>query len=118
MRMPSGRRRESRLSFRGRTDAGALDVESKRTCKEPPTVKNAILMFHCLMRAMPLNHEMSVSNICYAAQNDGGPVIEEWDLSVRRALLNDENVYFEHPVGDQWQRVRVYKPIRFGGARA
>jgi hypothetical protein len=83
----------------------------KRTGKEPPTVKNDILMFHRLMRAMPLNHEMSVSDICHAVQNDGGPVVEECDLSVRRALLNDENVFFERPAGDQWQRVRDYKPM-------
>jgi hypothetical protein len=80
-------------------------------------VKNDILMFHRLMRAMPLNHEMAVSDICHAVQNDGGPVVEEWDVSVRRALLIDENVFFEHPAGDQWRRVRDYKPISYGGAR-
>ena len=90
----------------------------KRTSEEPAKVKNDILMFHRLMRAMPLHQEMSVSEICHAVQNDGGPLVEEWDLSVRRALLNDENVYFERPVGDQWQRVRDYKPISFGSARA
>ena len=79
-------------------------------------MKNDILMFHRLMRAMPLDHEMSVGDICRAVQNDGGPAVEEWDLAIRRALLRDENAYFEHPAGDQWRRIREYKPISFGGA--
>jgi hypothetical protein len=80
---------------------------------EPPPVKNDILMFHRLMRVMPLNHQMSVSDIRHAVQNDGGPAVEEWDLSVRRALLIDENVYFERPSGDLWQRVKDYAPISY-----
>ena len=78
-------------------------------------MKNDILMFHRLMRAMPLNREMSLSDICRVVQEDGGPVVEQWDSSIRRALLIDENVYFKRPDGDRWQRVRDYKPIRLGG---
>jgi hypothetical protein len=77
-------------------------------------VKNDILMFHRLMRAMPLNREMSVGEICHAVQDDGGPVVEDWDLSIRRALLIDENVFFTHPAGDQWIRTQDYRPISFG----
>jgi len=60
-------------------------------------VKNNILMFHRLMRAVPLNHEMSVGDICRAVQNDAGPVVDEWDLAIRRALVRDENAFFEPP---------------------
>ncbi len=80
-------------------------------------MKNDILMFHRLMRAMPLNREMSVGEICRAVQDDGGPVVSEWDISVRRALQMDENVYFEQPGGDRWRRVRDYKPMSFTGVR-
>jgi hypothetical protein len=77
-------------------------------------VKNDILMFHRLMKAMPLNREMSFSDICRAVQEDGGPVLDQWDASIRRALLIDENVYFEHPAGDRWRRMRDYESMRFG----
>ena len=76
-------------------------------------MKNDILMFHRLMRVMPLNSDMSFSDIRRAIQEDGGPAIEEWDLSIRRALAIDENVYFEHPEYDLWRRVQDYKPMRF-----
>lgn len=69
-------------------------------------MKNDILMFHRLMRAMPLNREMSVGEICRAVQGE--------ESSVRRALQIDEDVYFAHPAGDRWRRVRDYKPISFG----
>jgi hypothetical protein len=77
-------------------------------------VKNDILMFHRLMRAMPLNYEMSVSDIFRAIQGDGGPVVEEWDSSIRRALTIDENVYFKLADNGRWQRVQDYKQMRFG----
>jgi hypothetical protein len=71
-------------------------------------------MFHRLMRAMPLNREMSVSDICRAIQEDGGPVVEEWDSSIRRALTIDENVYFELADDGRWRRVQDYKQMRLG----
>ena len=71
---------------------------------EPPRVKNDILMFHRPMQAMPLDHEMSVGDICRAIQNAGGPVVDEWDLAIRRALVRDENAFFKHP------------PVTSGGA--
>lgn len=77
-------------------------------------MKNDILMFHRLMKAMPLNLEMSISDICRAIQEDGGPEIEQWDSSIRRALQIDENIYFEHSRDDQWRRVQDYKPMRSG----
>jgi hypothetical protein len=77
-------------------------------------VKNDILMFHRLMRAMPLNRKMSFHDISRAIQQDGGPFVEQWDSSILRALLIDENVYFEHSHDDQWRRVQDYKPMRFG----
>jgi hypothetical protein len=78
-------------------------------------MKNDILMFHRLMRAMPLNREMSLGDICRAVQEDGGPAVEQWDSSIRRALLIDENDYFASRDGDRWRRVQDYKPIGFGG---
>lgn len=77
-------------------------------------MKNDILMFHRLMRAMPLNREMSVGDICLAIQQDGGPVVEQWDSSIRRALTIDENVYFEHAQDGRWRRVQDYKQMRLG----
>lgn len=77
-------------------------------------MKNDILMFHCLMRAMPLNRDMSVGEICRAVEQSGGTFAGEREPSVRRALQIDENVYFEHHAGDRWARVRDYKPIRLG----
>lgn len=77
-------------------------------------VKNDILMFHRLMRAMPLNREMSFSDIRRAVQEDGGPVVEQWDSSIRRVLQIDENVYFEHGQDDRWRRVQDYTPMRVG----
>ena len=78
-------------------------------------MKNDILMFHSLMRSMPLNCEMSISEICCAVEQGGGPFVGEWEPSVRRALQIDEDVYFEHYASDRWKRVRDYKPINFAG---
>ena len=77
-------------------------------------MKNDILMFHRLMRAMPLNRELSVSDICCAIQEDGGPVVEQWDSAIRRALIIDENVYFERAEDGRWRRMQDYKQMRFG----
>jgi hypothetical protein len=74
-------------------------------------VKNDILMFHRLMRAMPLNRTMSVDEICDAVQNDGGGAVLQCNSLVSRVLLIDENIYFEHPENDRWRRVRDYKPM-------
>ena len=35
-------------------------------------MKNDILMFHCMMRAMPLDADMSVNEICHAVEQTGG----------------------------------------------
>jgi hypothetical protein len=77
-------------------------------------MKNDILMFHNLMRAMPLNREMSVDEICRAVEQSGGTFAGEQEPSIRRALQIDENVYFEHHAGDLWMRVRDYRPISLG----
>jgi len=74
-------------------------------------MKNDILMFHSLMRAMPLNREMSVGDICQAVQRDSGSAGES-EPTVRRALQNDEDVFFQHHAGDLWKRVKDYKPMR------
>lgn len=76
-------------------------------------MKNDILMFHNLMKVMPLHREMSVAEICHAVEGDGSPFVETSKLSVCRALQNDEDVYFEHSVGDRWKRVKEYKQITF-----
>jgi hypothetical protein len=78
-------------------------------------MKNDILMFHCLMRAMPLNAEMSIGEICQAVEQSGGTFSGEQESSVRRALQIDKNLYFAHHANDRWMRVRDYKPIRLGG---
>ena len=78
-------------------------------------MKNDILMFHNLMRAMPLNADMSISEICQAVERSGGTFASEREPSVRRALQLDENVYFEHHASDRWARVRDYKPMRLSG---
>ena len=77
-------------------------------------MKNDILMFHCLMRAMPLDADMSVSEICHAVEQTGGSFPGEREPSVRRALQIDENIYFEQHANDRWMRVRDYKPTCFG----
>ena len=74
-------------------------------------MKNDILMFHRLMRAMPLNRIMSVDEICHAVQNDGGGAVLQCDSLVSRVLLIDENIYFEHRDDERWLRVRDYKPM-------
>ena len=75
-------------------------------------MKNDILMFHCLMRAMPLNREMLVEEICRAMERDNGSSANKWEPSVRRALQVDKDVYFEHYADDCWKRVKDYEPIR------
>lgn len=76
-------------------------------------MKNDILMFHSLMRSMPLNREMSIDEICRAVEQDGGPLISEKEPSVRRALQIDEGIYFEHYASDRWKRVMDYRPMNF-----
>jgi hypothetical protein len=78
-------------------------------------MRNDILMFHSLMRAMPLNHEMSIGEICQAVKRDRGSIVGECEPTVRRALQIDQDVYFEQYAGDLWKRVKDYKPIRLGG---
>lgn len=69
-------------------------------------MKNDILMFHRLMRAMPLHREMSVDEICRAVQGE--------EVSVLRALQIDKDAFFEQFSADWWKRVRDYKPIGHG----
>ena len=76
-------------------------------------MKNDILMFHCLMRSMPLHREMSIDEICRAVERGSGPIIGECEPAVRRALQIDEDVYFERYASDRWKRVKDYKPISF-----
>lgn len=78
-------------------------------------MKNDILMFHSLMRAMPLNREMSIGEICQAVGRDSGSGGSEWEPPVRRALQNDKDVFFEHYAHDLWKRVKDYKPMRLSG---
>ena len=77
-------------------------------------MKNDILMFHCLMGTMPLNSEMSISEICRAVEQSGRAFVGEREPSVRRALQIDENIYFEHHADDRWARVKDYEPMHFG----
>lgn len=74
-------------------------------------MKNDILMFHNLMRAMPLNCDMSFGDICRAVEQSGVTFPGEQEPSVRRGLQMDKNVYFENRDGDQWVRVRDYIPM-------